>query len=214
MRLSGKHLPWATAGESSRQGKGLAAGASDVAGSAQVLFRNSGFTLIELILVMAVLVIVLGVSAPSLSRFFQGRTLEFEARRFVGLTRYGQSRAVSEGIPVLLWIDPKQGAYGLKADSSYVEEDSKSLEYQVHKDLQLEVEQSVAAQRQASLWKGTGGLAANLPRIRFNPDGFISESSPESILFRQGSDGEIRIGPTFNHLNYEIQTNQLQTLRR
>ena len=214
MRLSGNQLPRATAAGSSRQGKGRVACGPDLAPGARARFRSPGFTLIELILVMAVLVIVLGVSAPSLSRFFQGRTLEFEARRFVGLTRYGQSRAVSEGIPVLLWIDQKQGAYGLKADSSYVEEDTKSLEYQVHKDLQLEVEQSVTAQRQASLWKGTGGLAANLPRIRFNPDGFISESSPESILFRQGSDGEIRIGPTFNHLHYEIQTNQLQTFRR
>src|SRR5207249_2115896 len=55
------------------------------------------FTLIELILVMALLAIVLAVSAPALSTFFQGRTLDSEVRRFLSLTRYGQSRAVSEG---------------------------------------------------------------------------------------------------------------------
>jgi prepilin-type N-terminal cleavage/methylation domain-containing protein len=84
---------------------------------------NQAFTLIELILVMTLLVIVLGVSAPSLSRFFRGRTLDSETKRFLALTRYGQSRAVSEGVPVVLWIDSKQGEYGLQADASYVEED-------------------------------------------------------------------------------------------
>jgi Tfp pilus assembly protein FimT len=175
---------------------------------------GAAFTLIELILVMTLLVVVLGVSAPSLSRFFRGRTLDSEAKRFLALTRYGQSRAISEGVPVVLWIDSKQGEYGLQADSSYVEDDTKARQYQVHSDVQVEVEQSVIAQKLASLWKGRGGLGANLPKIRFGPDGFIGESSPEFIVFRQGKDGEIWIGPSESHLNYAIQTNQQQIARR
>ncbi len=58
--------------------------------------RARAFTLIELILVMALLLIVIGVALPSLKRFFHGRNLDSEARRFLSLTRYGQSRAVSE----------------------------------------------------------------------------------------------------------------------
>ena len=65
---------------------------------------RGGFTLIELILVMAVLAIVLAIIAPSLGNFFRGRTLDSEARRFVSLTRYAESRAVSEGSPMLLWM--------------------------------------------------------------------------------------------------------------
>ena len=175
---------------------------------------NQAFTLIELILVMTLLVIVLGVSAPSLSRFFRGRTLDSEAKRFLALTRYGQSRAVSEGVPVVLWIDSRQGEYGLQADASYVEEDTKAREFQVHSDLKVEVEQSVFAQKQASLWKGRGGLGANLPKIRFTPEGFISETSPELIVFRQGKEDEIWMGPNQNHLNYEIKTNALHIVRR
>src|SRR5262245_30883815 len=53
---------------------------------------RSAFTLIELILVMAMLLIVLGVAFPSLKGFFQGRNIDSEARRFLSLTRYGQSR--------------------------------------------------------------------------------------------------------------------------
>src|SRR5262249_21799177 len=80
--------------------------------------RTRGFTLIELMLVMALLAVVLAVSAPSLSKFFKGRTLDSEARRFVSLTRYGQSRAVSEGVPMMLWIDPKERTYGLQEETT------------------------------------------------------------------------------------------------
>ena len=68
---------------------------------------SNAFTLIELILVMAMLLIVLGIAFPSLKRFFRGRNLDSEARRFLSLTQYGQSRAVSEGFPMVLWIDAR-----------------------------------------------------------------------------------------------------------
>ena len=38
---------------------------------------RTGFTLIELILVMAILVVVLSVSAPSLSRFFRATAMSW-----------------------------------------------------------------------------------------------------------------------------------------
>ena len=66
-----------------------------------------GFTLIELMLVLTLLLIVIGVAFPSLQHFFRGRNLDSEARRFLSLTRYGQSRAVSEGVPMVLWIDAR-----------------------------------------------------------------------------------------------------------
>src|SRR2546421_9923316 len=87
---------------------------------------KAAFTLIELILVMAMLLIVLAVSAPALSNFFRGRTLDSEARRFLSLTRYGQSRAVSEGGPMVLWIDAKNGTYGLQEEASYAQADPRA----------------------------------------------------------------------------------------
>src|SRR6185436_8223015 len=93
------------------------------------------FTLIELILVMALLVIVIAISAPSLSRFFHGRVLSSEARRFLSMTRYAQSRAISESVPVELWIDSREGMYGVRQLSSYNENDSKAMEYRLGTDL-------------------------------------------------------------------------------
>src|SRR5688572_21325907 len=92
--------------------------------------RSKGaFTLIELILVMALLAIILAVSAPSLSRFFKGRGLESEAQRFMALTRHAQSRAVSEGVPMVLWLETKQRLYGLNAEKSFIENDPRAEQF-------------------------------------------------------------------------------------
>ena len=103
------------------------------------LNRTDAFTLIELILVMAMLLIVFGVAFPSLKGFFRGRHLDSEARRFLSLTRYAQSRAVAEGIPILLWIDARRGMYGLQAQPTYTEADRNAVNFNVSDDVQLEV---------------------------------------------------------------------------
>jgi type II secretion system protein H len=165
------------------------------------------FTLIELILVMALLAIVLGISAPSLSRFFRTRGLDSEARRFLALTRAAQSRAVSEGVPMVLWFDSKSRRYGLNAEKSFVEEDPKAEQFAVDDTLEVEVRYSAdaAAASRVSQFKNekldTGGLYT----LRFNPDGFVSASSPEAVVFRQANNGELWVAQSRNRLNYEIQ---------
>src|SRR5437773_996832 len=111
--------------------------------------RAPGFTLIELILVMALLLIVVGVALPSLKSFFRGRNLDSEARRFLSLTRYGQSRAVSEGVPMVLWMDPRRGAYGLQQQAGYTDGDSNAVRFVLSEDTRVEV-QMPAVLRSAS----------------------------------------------------------------
>ena len=171
-----------------------------------------GFTLIELVLVMAILIIVLSVTAPMLTSFFRGRTLDAEARRFLALTRYAQSRAVSEGMPMTLWIDPKQRTYGLEIETGFVESDDRAANYTLERDLEIEVTQSRTAKTSQKIT--TTAKKANELTIRFTPDGFVSESNPEAIIIRQGDKDEVWFAPNRNRLNYEIQTNNLQTARR
>src|SRR5262245_23301985 len=95
-----------------------------------------GFTLIELILVMTVLTIAASITAPALANFFRGRTLDSEARRMLGLIRQGQSRAVSEGVPMELWFDVQQGAYGLEAEPSYEANDRKAVSFTLEHEMQ------------------------------------------------------------------------------
>lgn len=182
----------------------------------QVPSLQSGFTLIELILVLALLALVLAVSAPSLSKFFKGRSLESEARRFMALTRHAQSRAVSEGVPMVLWFDSKQRLYGLNADRSFVQDDPMAEEFQVDEAVQIEFELSseAVAASQASLFKSDKLDTSGFYFLRFNPDGFVSPSSPESVVFRQGDQGELRVAQSRNRLNYELQPGKPSLARR
>jgi len=169
--------------------------------------RSHGFTLIEMILVMALLAIVLAISAPSLSRFFKSRGLESEARRFLALTRHAQSRAVSEGVPMVLWLETRQRLYGLNADKTFVEDDSKAEQFNVDETLAVEVRLSseAAATSQASQFKNEKQTTSGLYTLRFTPDGFVSMSSPEAVVFRQKDNGELWVAQSRNRLNYEIQ---------
>lgn len=177
---------------------------------------SAAFTLIELILVMALLATVLAVSAPSLSRFFRGRTLDSEAHRFLALTRHAQQRAVSEGVPMVLWFDTGQRTYGLNADTSFVEEDTQAEGFSVDEGLEIEVLLSPEAMLagEASLYKNEKLTTDGLHTMRFNPDGFASLSSPETVVFRQGEDAEIRVTQRRNRLSYEIQTGNPNSVRR
>jgi type II secretion system protein H len=171
-------------------------------------FANRAFTLIELILVLALLAVVLAVSVPSLSRFFKGRGLDNEARRFLALTRAAQSRAVSEGVPMVLWLDTKSRAYGLNADRSYLEEDPEAQQFTVDESLEVEVRHAGGAvlAAQSAQFRNEKLDTATLYTLRFNPDGFVSPASPEAVVFRQPNNGELWVVQSRNRLNYEIRT--------
>jgi len=119
---------------------------------------QSAFTLIELILVLALLVIITSLAAPAMSNFIRGRALDSEARRLMALIHAGQSRAVSEGMPMVLWVDEKQGAYGLQAETTGQNGDPKE------EDLTLDEYLKVAVMN-----AGPAGVTKfrNLPAIRF-----------------------------------------------
>ena len=173
---------------------------------------RAAFTLIELILVMAMLVVVLGIAFPSLAGFFRGRNLDAEARRFVSLARYGQSRAVAEGVPTVLWVDARSKTYGLEIQPGYVVNDAQAIEFVLDDEIEVEVQTSVTVNALPSAQQTLPGIG-NVPMIRFLPSGFIGESSPEVVVFRQGTDGAIWIAQAVNRLSYEIQTNTFYVRR-
>jgi len=163
-----------------------------------------GFTLIELALVMAMLLIVFSVAMPTLKAFFHGRELNSEARRLLSLTRYGQSRAVSEGVPMVLWIDARRGTYGLQQQAGYDDTDRRAVEFALKEGTRVEVQMPLVTMPSSQLNQPVPGVG-NVPRIRFTTDGFIGESSPERIVLRQGDDDAISIAQSTNRLKYEIE---------
>ena len=136
-----------------------------------------GLTLVELIVVMAMLAAVMAISTPVLSRFFRGRTLEEEARRFLALTRYARSEAISRSVLMELWINPELGVYGLSPQSGYVFDDRKSIEFRLADGLSFAVDRKILDERgEAKIW--------------FWPDGSIDEESLVELRIQQDDDGE------------------------
>jgi prepilin-type N-terminal cleavage/methylation domain-containing protein len=136
-----------------------------------------GLTLVELIVVMAMLATVMAISTPVLSRFFRGRTLEEEARRFLALTRYARSEAISRSVLMELWINPEMGVYGLSPQSGYELDDRKRIEFRLADGLSFEVDRKILDERGET-------------KIGFWPDGSIDEESLIELRIQQDDDGE------------------------
>lgn len=183
---------------------------------------------------MALLVVVMALVSPSLRGFLQGRTLDSEVRRFVSLTHYAQARAVNEGVPMRLWIDPERRRYGLAGEFSMDPSgtDPKSVAYELGQDIEVQVEQRswailmgnrLALQNRWAGGQPTTGTNMGQFVFRFTPDGFIDETSPLGLWIRHQPAGgaaravpgdEVYVGQSLNRLRYEVQTNQFATIGR
>jgi len=161
-----------------------------------------------MILVMTVMVIVLSLVMPSLKGFFHGRNLDNEALRFLALTRYGQSRAISEGVPVELWINPRAGSYGLEALSGYTQTQTKPMSFNLDSTVQIAFSAPSSVLAHSNYWAQTKGQIGAVTKIRFQPDGFVSDASPQNIYLRQGKEGQIWIAEAPSRMQYDIQPGQ------
>ncbi len=189
------------------------------------LTTRAAFTLVELLLVMTILTCVIAVAMPTLAHFFRGRDLDAEARQMLALTRYAQSRAISEGVPMLLWFDPRQQTYGLEQEPGYADRDLKAVEYRMRESLQFAVinnnfnPRSVANLTTSAGVTAPGLIAAgrlkqaqihnrhrNLPTIRCEPDGSFSDTSPQALRLTDTDGGTLWLAQSRLRLSYEIQS--------
>jgi len=165
---------------------------------------------------MALLTIVISLTAPSLSHFFRGRTLDSEARRLLALTRSGQSRAVSEGMPIDLWVDAADGAFGLEAEPSFDTSDPKAMEFTLDGGLKIAVVNRAVVAPAILLNRNTRVSTASTPRvvlarsslptIRFLPDGSIGDNSPQMLCLTSTDGGSLWLAQSQDGLTYEIRT--------
>jgi type II secretion system protein H len=152
------------------------------------------FTLIELVLVMALLIITTALVAPSLAGFFRGRALDSEAQQLLSLMHAGQSRAVSEGMPILLWINANQNVYGLEEETPPAGGDPKAITLQLDDSLRIQVADAGS----------TPVKMGNLPAIRFLPGGTIDENSPQSLRLTDAGGNTLWLVESANRMGYEI----------
>ncbi len=137
--------------------------------------QAAGFTLIELIVVMALLSVTLALAAPQLGRFMTGRGVREEARRMVSLTRHARDEAIARGEAVQVWFDPQSGRYGMKPLLPEALSTVAPLEFTLREGLTMSVAPEAL---------GKDGLAT----IVFQPDGEVDAESVERVeLYEDGA---------------------------
>jgi len=143
---------------------------------------------------MVLLVVAISIAAPKMSSFVRGRALDSEARRILAIAHEGQSRAVSEGMPMVLWIDDKNNGYGLEEETPGKDGDTKAENYTADENVQVAV---------MSL-NGTATTFKNLPAIRFLADGTVDENSPQMVKLTGSTGGELWLLESADRRGYEI----------
>jgi len=145
--------------------------------------------------VLALLSVAAALIAPALAHFVGGRSLEAEARRMLSLTHAAQSRAVSEGTPVLMWFNAAEAAYGMEAEETRTETaDPRAESFALGDRMTLTVVNPAPSATQKK----------HLPAIRFLPDGGIDETSPETVQLRDAFGAMLSVTQTRNRMSYEI----------
>jgi len=150
-----------------------------------------GFTLVELLLVMALLALVMAISAPALSRSMRERHLADEAARFLALTEYARNEAISQGVPTTVWIEAASGRFGAEPKAGFAGDARRVREFTVNEDVHFEMEN--AGQR--------NGLSE---AIEFAPDGSPEETSIESVRMVDRFGSAFTIARTIDRYGYEI----------
>lgn len=162
---------------------------------------------------MALIAIAAALSAPRMASFFRGRALDQEARRLLALTRYAQSRAANEGVPVLLWVDRASASYGLEIQPGFgTGDDPRAVTYELDRDITLET----AASTQPEPYEDEGVASPGGPPregLLFLPDGLLDLTSLSKIVLRQGEEGAVALMPTSNGLGFELRTDHESTRR-
>lgn len=129
--------------------------------------HNLRFSLLELVIVMAVMATILAVTAPSLAGFVHGRSVREEARRLVALTQRAAAVAGAQSCRTRLWVEPATGTYGWRLVETFATETVDEAQFTAASGITIEVEPSPAS---------------GVLELTFRPDGGI-----------EGADGNLRI---------------------
>ena len=148
-----------------------------------------GFTLVELVVVMALLAIVAALSAPVMSRSIRARNLNGEAARFIAATEYGRDEAVSQGVPMTVWIDPATQRFGVEPRAGFEGIESRNREFAVNADIHFEMDSAAAGIVQA---------------VEFAPDGVPSTTSVETVRLVDRFQSVVTVVRTKDGWGYEI----------
>ena len=136
-----------------------------------------GFTLLEMIAVLAMLAAVVAISAPSLSQFFRTRKAIEEARRFLALTEFARREAISIGVPIQILVDNNFKTILVQREDGYqTERNTLPGPFEIDEAIVYDFEQYPPRYGQTYIFT-------------FLADGTLFESCPNSFrIYREGQE--------------------------
>jgi type II secretion system protein H len=151
----------------------------------------NAFTLVELIVVMALLATVLAMVAPTLGRSMRQRSLDDEAARFQAATEYARNEAVSQGVPMIVWLDPEGISFGVEARQGFDADEARAREFELKDDIHVESDEK----------KKTNNV---IVVAEFAPDGSPEATNVEEVRFLWRDEPPVLVAKTSDGWSYEI----------
>ncbi len=150
-----------------------------------------GFTLVELIIVMALLAVVAAISMPSLGRSMRERNLKDEAARFLAVTEYARNEAASQGVPMTVWIDPATQRFGVEAKTGFEGDESRAKHFDMNADVHFELDRTATR---------NGVIDA----AEFSPEGAPTSASIDALRMVDRFGASLTVSRTTDGWSYEI----------
>ncbi len=170
------------------------------------------FTLVELILVMALLVVFLGIVVPSVSRSLRQRNLEQEAARLLALTEYGRDEAMGQGVPMDVWIDVDNKSFGVEPKPGYSGTATRTKTFQLNDDMHFD-----PITGGLTVKPGTGAGLTGVPAAppvqpthggitaaEFAPDGTLDPGSVATVRLADRTNSGVSVTLTADGYGYQI----------
>ena len=141
---------------------------------------------------MALLATIMALAAPSLGRSLRGRNLDQEAKRLIALIEYGRSEAISQGVPMTVWIDAAGGRFGVEPKPGYPAASQREKTYALNPDVHFEMGSTAPTAQDVT----TG--------VEFAPDGTPDASSIASVRLVDRFNSSVAIAKSRDGLSYDI----------
>ena len=133
--------------------------------------RRAAFTLIELTLVLALLIVAVGIGAPMLGRTSRALVVESEAHRVAALIERARSEALARAAPTRAWLDPDARRGGWETLPGFDDEAAGGTTLRLRDDVECRV--SAAAASAPAAATSAGGITL----AEFGPDGEIADGA-------------------------------------
>jgi type II secretory pathway pseudopilin PulG len=158
---------------------------------------------------MVVLAVLLALVAPSLTSSFRGRNLEQAGAQVLAVTEYGRDEAISQGVPMDVWINPANGQFGIAAKAGFPSDPARLKQYTLQPDLRFDAAASPGGAGTGSPTSGgvTAPPVANgqgLTVAEFQADGTLDPSSNPAIRILGNAHNAVAVTETSDGFGYEV----------